>query len=64
MAETILLDLNCTPPEVSNSRIIPGEGNFAAHEDANTLAQNQGGDSVAAGISSASASSSLLCWQA
>jgi len=50
MAETVFLDLNCTPPEVSNSRIIPGEGNFAAHEDANTLAQDQGGDSVAAGI--------------
>jgi len=64
MAETVLLDLNCTPPEDSDSGIIPGEGNFAAHEDANTLAQDQGGDSVAAGISSASASFSLLCWQA
>jgi hypothetical protein len=61
----MLLDLNCTPPEDSDSRIIPGEGNFAAHhEDVNTLAQDEGGDSLATGISSASAYSSLLCWQA
>lgn len=65
MAATMLLDLNGTPPEDSNNRIIHGEGNSAAHEDANTLAQDEDGDSVAAtGVSSASASSSLLCWQA
>jgi len=61
MAPTILPDLNCTPLEDLDGRIIPREGNFVAHEDANTLAQDQGGDSVAAGISSTSASSSLLC---
>ena len=61
MVETIFLGLNCTPPEDSDNGIIPGEGDSAAHEDANTLAEDEGGDSVAASISSASASSSLLC---
>ena len=63
MAETVLLDLNCTPPEDSDSGIIPGEGNSATFEggDAGNSAALEGGDapaqdegvnSVAAGITS------------
>lgn len=47
MATTMLLDLNCTPPEDLDSGIIPGEGDFAAHEHATTLPQDEDGDPVA-----------------
>ncbi|RLN32954.1 hypothetical protein C2845_PM03G21530 [Panicum miliaceum] len=50
MAASVLLDLNCTPPEDSDGGITSVEGNYAAHEDANALAQEEGGDSVAADV--------------
>lgn len=57
MAASALLDLNCTPPVDSDGGIASVEGSSADHEDVNALTQEEGGDSVPAGISSTSASS-------
>jgi hypothetical protein len=58
---TILLDLNCTPPEDLDGEIIPGEGNSAtieggdtgnsaAFDGGNAPAQDEGVNSIATGI--------------
>jgi hypothetical protein len=59
MATGIRLDLNCTPPEDLDGGIIP-EGEAIAHQDVDALAQDEGDDSNATGIGSASAFASSL----
>ena len=60
MAASILPDLNCTPLEDLDGGTIPEEGEAAAHQDVDALAQDEGDDSDATGIGSTFASSSLL----